>query len=141
MDLQSLISDLKLGIRAVLILPLRRMVQNTGGLRRFEQSFFPERLLPTSLEDRTLMREASRCLACGVCDAAFAGEGDGAGLRPSLLASVYARSRVELPFAMEDVRRLAGRPELLRTAERLCPTGVPLERLARGMGEGGGEEG
>jgi hypothetical protein len=56
------------------------------------------------------------------------------------LASVYARSRVELPFAADDVRRLAQRPELLRAAERLCPTGVPLQRLAHWLLQRGGVE-
>jgi hypothetical protein len=128
-DFSSLLSDLRLGIRAVFILPLQRVFQSAGGLDRFEKNFFPERLLPTTRADRERMKECSRCVACGLCDAAFAEAG--AGERPSLLPMVFSRSKVELPFAADDVRRLASSPELLRAAERLCPTGVPLERLAR----------
>jgi hypothetical protein len=51
---------------------------------------------------------------------------------------VFARSLVELPFAAVDVHRLAARPELLRAAERLCPTGVPLEKLAQWLGQRAG---
>ena len=146
MDTQSLLSDLKLGLRAVFVLPLRRLFRDSDGLARFERSFFPERLLPTSRGDGERLREASRCLACGACDAAVTSSDEDAGaqrerLKPSLLPSVFARSLVELPFAAEDVRRLASRPELLRAAERLCPTGVPLEKLAhwlqRRSGAGG----
>jgi hypothetical protein len=146
MDAQSLLSDLKLGLRAVFVLPLRRLFGGPDGLARFERSFFPERLLPMSLEDGARLREASRCLACGACDAAVTTSDENAGghperLRPSLLPSVFARSLVELPFAGGDVRRLASRPELLRAAERLCPTGVPLERLAGWLLRRSGAEG
>ena len=65
MDLQSLLSDLKLGLRAVFLLPLQRLARPQGGLARFEQSYFPERLLPTSSEDAARLREASRCVAAG----------------------------------------------------------------------------
>jgi hypothetical protein len=136
-DPQSLLSDLKLGLRAVFLLPLRRLARPFDGLARFEQNFFPERLLPTSLEDAARLREASRCLACGACDAAVNPGMETSHLRPSLLPSVFARSVVELPFAAEEVRLLASQPELLRAAERLCPTGVPLEKLARWLEQRG----
>jgi hypothetical protein len=141
MDVQSLLSDLKLGVRAVVLLPLQRAFRGTRGLEHFQASFFPERLLPTSLEDRQRLREASLCVGCGACDVAVASaHGDDAGPRPSLLPTVYARSVVELPYALDDVRKLASRAGVLRAAERACPTGVPLEKLAhwlarRGQGE------
>ena len=141
MDVQSLLSDLKLGVRAVVLLPLQRAFRGPRGLEHFQTSFFPERLLPTSLEDRQRLREASRCVGCCACDVAMASaNGDEVGVRPSLLPTVYARSVVELPYALEDVRKLASRTDLLRAAERACPTGVPLQKLAdwlahRGQGE------
>jgi hypothetical protein len=134
-DVKSLLSDLRLGIRAVVLLPLRRAFQPHGGIERFERAFFPERLFPTSLADRAQLRSASRCVACGLCDAASA-ELDPS-LKPSLLPTVFSRSVVELPYAAADVRRLTARPELLRAAERLCPTGVPLEALARWLDQRG----
>ncbi len=134
-DLKGLLSDLRLGVRAVVVLPLQRAFQRHSGMDGFERAFFPERLFPTSLADRTQLRSASRCVACGLCDAAFA-ELDPS-LKPSLLPTVFSRSVVELPYAAADVRRLAARPELLRAAERLCPTGVPLEALARWLDQRG----
>jgi hypothetical protein len=139
MDAQSLWSDLKLGVRAVVVLPLQRLVRQPDGFARFAQAFFPERLLPTTAEDSKRLREASRCLACGACDAALPGDAN-LSSKPSLLASVHARSGVR-GYAVEDVRWLTARREILVSAERLCPTGVPLERIAGWLISRAGREG
>jgi hypothetical protein len=129
MDAQSLWSDLKLGARAIVVLPLQRLLRQTDGLTRFGRAFFPERLLPTTAEDSERLRESSRCVACGACDAALPANAN-LSSKPSLLASVHARSGVGVGYAVEDVRWLAARREILVSAEALCPTGVPLERIA-----------
>jgi hypothetical protein len=133
MDAKSLVSDLRLGVRALVTLPLHRVFTQEGGLARFERNFFSEGLLPTTLEDRARLRECSRCIACGLCDAAFAEAG--APERPSLLPSVFARSAVELPFVAPDVGALLARGELLQAAERLCPRKVPLAQLGQWLEE------
>jgi hypothetical protein len=118
MTIRDLIADLRLGLRAVFIRPLQRLGQPPGA-ERFRDNFFPEGLLPTSIEERVELALASRCVGCGLCDAV-----PGAGIRPSILPTAFSKSLVDLRFDLGP-----SDPERLARAEKLCPTGVPLARL------------
>ncbi len=119
-----------LGWRAVLVQPFKRLFQRGSGLERFEANFAADRLAPTSLVDREVAFEASRCIGCGLCEA---------GCR--LLGTSPAIGALGLPAAFRLVGRaggdLAGANELLAACAdcdgcmTLCPTGVPIGRVVR----------
>ncbi len=117
--------------RAAFVRPIQIAFRSEPGSDRFRRNFLPEGLVPTSAEDRERLREASRCIHCGLCDAAAIG----VGVSPSLVPLVFARTAVELPLAGRELALLLARPELLEVGERLCPERVPLVRLARWLGE------
>ncbi len=118
MTFDNLVSDLRLGLRAVFIRPFQRLWQPAGA-ERFRSNYFSEGLLPTTLADRAELALAARCIGCGLCDAVA-----GRGPRPSLLPTAFSKNGVDLRFDLgpDD-------PERLAAAEKLCPTGVPLVRL------------
>ena len=133
---KKILGTLWLGVRAIVIHPAQLALRGEPGLQRFEANFLPEGLVPTSGADRELLRAASRCVHCGLCDAALSpAEALGGGARPSLMPLVYARSSVELPRAKAALAALRARPALLVEAERLCPERVPLVRLAAWLEE------
>jgi len=126
--------NLYLGWRALVVHPLQLLLRGTPGAARFRANFFQEGLIPTTSEDRERMREAARCIHCGLCDAPAAA----AHLpTPTLLPLVFSRSSVELPQARAGLSRFREAPAVLALAEgeRLCPTGVPLRRLASWLDE------
>ncbi len=113
------------GGRALVVHPLQVAFRGRPGVDRFRENFLPEGLVPTSAADRRLLRGASRCTSCHLCDAAGASPA-----LPSLVPLVFARSSLDLVHARPALAALAARPEVLEEGERLCPSGVPLRLLA-----------
>jgi heterodisulfide reductase subunit C len=119
---------LYLGWRAVLVQPFKRLLQRGSGLARFEANFAADRLSITSLVDREMAFEASRCIGCGLCEPGCRL----AGASPALRA-------LGLPAAFRLVGRTGGdlvtASELLSACAScagcasLCPTGVPIGRV------------
>jgi succinate dehydrogenase/fumarate reductase-like Fe-S protein len=117
-----------LGWRAVLVEPVKRLFQRGSGLSRFEANFAADRLSPTSVADREVAFEASRCIGCGLCEAGCRL----AGASPAVRA-------LGLPAAFRLIGRgpgdLAGATELFDTCQGcvgcriLCPTGVPIAKV------------
>jgi heterodisulfide reductase subunit C len=117
-----------LGWRAVLVEPVKRLFQRGSGLSRFEANFAADRLSPTSVADREVAFEASRCIGCGLCEATCRL----AGASPAVRA-------LGLPAAFRLVGRgpgdLAGAAELFETCQGCagcqiqCPTGVPIGKV------------
>lgn len=110
---------------------LGRLVRREAGLARFRAAFEPEGLTPVTLGEREALSGASRCIACGRCDAAF-------DAWPHVERAIF-RGPSELPRAiatgLPDVprsRRWLTQLERgdLRALERVCPTGVPFVALA-----------
>lgn len=133
MESNKILGYLRLGLRAVVVHPLQLAWHGAPGATRFRENFLPERLVPTTPEDRERLREASRCIACQLCDEPAARAGLGA--QPSLVPLVFSRSSVELPRSRAALERLLASPEVLGAGERLCPTGVPLLRLTAWLSE------
>ncbi len=130
---RKLKGDLYMGYRALVAHPLRQLFSRDErtGRQRFLDNYAPEGLLPTSSQERALLHEASRCIHCGLCDAYDPTLSslprtvyDGV----SLLPVSYARATPDMPRARAAI--LAIRPEDLTRAEAVCPTRVPLRRIA-----------
>jgi succinate dehydrogenase/fumarate reductase-like Fe-S protein len=102
-----------------------------SGARRFLDNYAPEGLVPMTEEDRAVLNGAARCIHCGLCDAYDLALAviprtvyDGA----SVLPIAYSRATPDLPRARAALGRL--RDEHLVKAEKVCPTRVPLRRIA-----------
>lgn len=118
--------------RALLRVTLRRLFREKTGIALFHDNYDADRLPPLSVEERALLPELSRCIACGRCDV---GEGErmmaSAGAYPGLMALVLASSR-SMPDHDAAARALAHVPEeVLADKELVCPTHVPFRELAR----------
>jgi hypothetical protein len=124
--------NLYLAWRALVVHPLQILLRGVPGASGFRANFFGEGLIPTTPDDRERMREAARCIHCGLCDAPAAAA---QAPSPSLLPLVFSRSSVELPQARGALARFREVPDALAAGELLCPTGVPLRRLARWLDE------
>lgn len=125
-----------LAYRAMLAHPLKRLRQRGTGLERFLESYAGDRLAPTAVADRRLGEEASRCIACGLCEPVC----DLAAAAPAVRAlGLHATFRLTskatpvLPFAADALAACAScaSPE----CEAACPTGVPIARIVRRLAE------
>lgn len=132
----SRFEKLYLAYRALVVRPLKAVVQSRGGIERFFDNYRAEGLVPTRARDRAALSAAGRCIACGLCDAFDPHLAklprhvyDGA----SLLPRQFTRSSVDLPRLRSILRRL--RPADLRATQEACPTGVPLMELAHWLAE------
>jgi succinate dehydrogenase/fumarate reductase-like Fe-S protein len=132
-SLQEWKGDLYLAYRALIAHPLRKMfsTDERSGKRRFLDNYGSEGLFPMTAEDHAVLRTASRCIHCGLCDAFDLAVAtlpratyDGA----SLLPLVYSRSIPNLAWARAPLAQL--REEQLIRAEAVCPSRVPLRRIA-----------
>jgi hypothetical protein len=123
--LQRLRADLYLAYRASVAHPLKRLFSrvDSSGRERFLANFATEGLVPTSLEDRETILDSSRCIQCGLCDAYSVSTS----APPVSWLPLMTRSTVDIPHAKASLGKLD--PMLLRTAEAICPTRVPLERI------------
>jgi succinate dehydrogenase/fumarate reductase-like Fe-S protein len=121
-----------LAYRALVAHPVKRLRQTGTGLERFLANYAGEGLVPTRPEDRALGEEASACIACGLCEPAC----DLARAVPALRAMglhaafrLYGRSSAELPLARAALEACAA----CSACEGVCPTGVPIARVVRGL--------
>jgi len=121
-----------LGYRALVAHPLKRLRQRGTGLERFAASYHAEGLLPVLPADRRLSEEASACIACGLCEPACELAAAAPAIRELGLHAVfrlYSRSDDDLRWAgpaLEACVRCEG-------CDALCPTGVPIGRVVRGL--------
>jgi succinate dehydrogenase/fumarate reductase-like Fe-S protein len=131
---QKLKGDFFLGYRAVIAHPLRKLfdLSPLSGKERFLANYGGEGLVPMSVEDREILAGAARCIHCGLCDAYDGALSviprtvyDGA----SVLPVAYSRATPDLPRAREAISRLT--EAHLTRAEAVCPTRVPLRRIAQ----------
>jgi succinate dehydrogenase/fumarate reductase-like Fe-S protein len=103
-----------------------RMLGARPGLPLFRASYDEDRLPPCTPEERALLPQMSRCIACGLCDI---GGPKPRGAGPMDLALASSR---QTPDADAATRSIASIPDdVLTERERICPTGVPLLAIAR----------
>jgi len=110
---------------------VRRLVGAKPGLAAFRAQYAADALPPVSAQERADMPAFGRCIACGLCDRGeaeriAASGGAYAGVMGVVLAG--SRSMPEFGAAALGFRHLS--PEVLAEKERLCPTAVPIRRIA-----------
>jgi len=101
------------------------------GLADFRRSYAADRLPPVTAEERLLLPQLGRCIACGLCDvgegAAMARSGGAyAGTMDLMLAS--SRSMPDYDAAVRSFDAVGD--ERLAELEKRCPARVPMRRLA-----------
>ena len=131
--LQRQAGTLYLAYRAAIAHPLKKLFQSGvfTPRERFLRNYAPEGNIPTSQEDRRVLRGASRCIHCGLCeayDAALAQLPRTLYGGASLLPLALARATPDLPRARSLLAQLD--PESLARGEAVCPTRVPLREIA-----------
>jgi hypothetical protein len=126
-------------LKALLLLALallrtlwrRARGERRPGLERFRENYADDGLTAVSASDRAQMSDFGRCIACGRCD-----RGDGPrisasnGQFPGTMNLVLSATR-SMPDFAAAARSFAHLSDTdLERKEALCPTGVPLRRLA-----------
>jgi hypothetical protein len=101
------------------------------GLERFRENYAEDGLAPLTAADRAMMGDFGRCIACGRCDRddgprIAASEGQFHGTMSLVLAA--SRSMPDYGAAARSFAYVSDAD--LELKEGLCPTGVPLRRLA-----------
>lgn len=104
------------------------------GLAAFKRNYAPDGLNAMREGDETILLGAARCIACGRCERVRTDTGAGlpvfAPERVGLMTLVLATTRAT-PDAVEALEGWRTHPDdELERAEAVCPTRVPLRRLA-----------
>ena len=112
----------------------RRLFGQRRGLDAFLELYREDRLPPLTAEERSLLASFDGCLACGLCDtlARPADRGDPAALPgPSALPLSVSRHPPDYDVLEAYLSRLD--QEDLARMEAICPSRIPLRRLARAV--------
>jgi hypothetical protein len=117
---------------AFVVASVRRLLGLRGdGIAAFRTNYDADGLPPVTPDERLVLGQFQRCIACGLCDRGEAqriAQSGGAYRGP--MALVLAGSR-----SMPDYRAAAYSfsfvdDAVLADKERICPTGVPFRRIA-----------
>lgn len=111
---------------------VRRLFRPNSGLAAFRENYDGDGLPPVTPEERDEMVAFSRCIACGICDRGeaeriAASGGAYRGLMPLMLAA--SRSMPDFRAAAYSFSFVP--PEVLEAKEELCPTRVPMLKIAK----------
>jgi Fe-S oxidoreductase len=126
----SLLSLVYLAWRALLVQPLKRLLQRGSGKARFLAAYGAAGLLPTRPEDREVALLAARCTGCGLCEAGCRLPASQPALRALGLPAAFrlvGRQAADLPLGRDLLDACAG----CAGCERWCPSLVPIGRVLR----------
>jgi hypothetical protein len=127
-------------IKAVLLLTLavlrtfvRRLFGGKkGGIAAFREHYAPDGLAPLTPEQRDAVGAFGTCIACGLCDrgerARIASSG---GAYRGVMQLVLAASRSMPDFGAAAIGFSHVSDEILAEKEGICPTHVPMRRIAQ----------
>jgi len=121
-----------LGYRALFAHPVRRLRLHGTGLQRFVGNYEGEGLYRTSPADHALAEAASACISCGLCETGCELLEATPSVRDLGLVGVFrlsSKSTAEMRHAAEALTACA----TCSGCEQLCPTGVPIGRVIRGL--------
>ncbi len=118
----------------------RLFVRRSDRLSAFSENYAADGLAALSPEQRTTMADFGRCIACGLCDR---GESEriarSAGAYPGVMELMLAASRSMPDFAAAAVAFSYVTDEVLAEKELVCPTRVPMRRIAKFVKDKAGE--
>jgi hypothetical protein len=120
---------------------LRRLfLRRTDRLAAFRDNYAADGLAPLSAEQRATMQGFGGCIACGLCDR---GESEriarSSGAYPGVMQLVLAASRSMPDFGAAAVGFAHVPDEVLAEKELICPTQVPMRKIAGFVREKAGE--
>lgn len=129
---QKLRGNLYLAYRALIAHPLRKLVREERGTgqQRFLANYGPEGNIPFTEADREILRGASRCIHCGLCNAydrALVDTSRQLHGGASLLPVSFSRATPDLPRARGALAAISA--DSLVRSEAVCPTRVPLRAI------------
>lgn len=109
----------------------RRLFGRAGGIAAFRRAYDADGLPPVTPAERAELPTFSRCIACGICDR---GEGEriaaSGGAYRGVMSLMLSASRSMPEFRAAAYSLSFVSDEALARKERLCPTGVPMRRIA-----------
>jgi succinate dehydrogenase/fumarate reductase-like Fe-S protein len=102
------------------------------GLAEFKASYASDRLPPVSPDERRVLPMLSGCIACGLCDigeGVRAAHSNGAYIGAMDLMLASSRSMPDFDAALRSFAAVTD--ERLAELERVCPTRVPMRKVAQ----------
>jgi hypothetical protein len=109
----------------------RLFVGRGGGLPAFRANYAADGLAPVTEEQRKSMAGFGTCIACGLCDrgeaARIAASG---GTYRGVMELMLAGSRSMPDFGAAAIAFESIPDDVLAQKERICPTSVPMRRIA-----------
>lgn len=109
----------------------RLLFRRSDGLSAFRENYAADGLAPVTVEQRTMMAEFGRCIACGICDR---GEREriarSAGAYPGVMQLILSSSRSMPDFNAAAIGFAYVTDDILAEKERICPTQVPMRKIA-----------
>jgi hypothetical protein len=110
---------------------LRRLFGRASGIAAFRRAYDADGLPPVTAAERAELPSFSRCVACGICDRGeseriAASGGAYRGVMPLMLSA--SRSMPDFRAAAYSLGFVSD--EVLAEKERMCPTEVPMRRIA-----------
>jgi succinate dehydrogenase/fumarate reductase-like Fe-S protein len=107
------------------------IMRRRRGLAAFEASYANDRLLPVTPEERRLLAQFGRCIACGLCDNVLPpGNSVPAGTFAGPMDLMLASSRSMPDFDAAARSFAAMDRDALEALERRCPARVPMAKIA-----------
>ncbi len=106
--------------------------KKVDGIARFRENYAADRLPPVTPPEREELALFGRCIACGLCDR---GEGErivaSGGRYRGVMPLMLAASRSMPDFHAARMSFACVPEEVLADKEQLCPTRVPMRKIAR----------
>jgi hypothetical protein len=101
------------------------------GLRAFRENYASDGLAPVTADQRAAMADFGRCIACGLCDRGESARiARSAGAYRGVMEAILAASR-SMPDYAAAAQSFSHVPDsVLAEKELLCPTSVPMRKIA-----------
>jgi len=118
----------------------RALGRGSGGIGAFRANYDADGLAPVSLEQRSSMGEFGSCIACGLCD-----RGESVRIERSggaycgIMELMLAGSRSMPDFGAAAIAFEHVPDDVLLEKERICPTAVPMRKIAAFVRDRAGE--
>lgn len=123
-----------LGWRFVVVQPLRKLQPGPSAKARFAEAYFGEGCVPTAVADREVALAASACTGCGLCEARCPLRALPPPVAAMGLQSIFRLHSKHLGEAREGAALLAACADC-QGCDDACPSGVPIGRVVRRLGE------